>query len=569
MSLRRRVGDWFDERTDYREGLRRALDEDVLGGARFAYVFGSVLTFLLVLQMTTGVFLAMYYSPSSTDAWASVAFIQDQVSAGWFIRGLHSHGASAMVIVAGLHLLQTAIYGAYKKPRELNWIVGVLMLALILAFALTGYLLPWDQTGYWATQVATGIAGTAPIIGAEVQEAMQAGNGYGNLTITRFFSLHVFVLPAALIGLTLLHLKLFRKHHQTPPWWLDKKQLQARVQPFWPDQMFKDMVAMAVVFAGLIALNIYTDGAPLDAPADPSTAFDARPEWYFRSLFQGLKYFHGVFEVIVALGAPVVVGGALLVLPFVDRGPDRSPRKRLKYLAVLGVVFAMTAALTILSFVEDGNNPEFQKAHHDAEASAQKARALAKKYGVPPQGGPAVFTMEPGYRGKLLFSRDCAGCHAGEERKGPEMIEGYNSRQWIADLMRNPSANRFFGVTDISDMEPVEETGEDFDALVELVYAESGADDANAELVKKGALLFDEGNCSDCHSIDWETEEDAGPNLGRRGSPEMLREFIVNPGHLRWFGAKNEMPSNKGKYSDADLDELVNYITALRTKPRP
>jgi ubiquinol-cytochrome c reductase cytochrome b subunit len=569
MSATKRLGDWLDERTGYREGIKKALDEDVLGGARFAYVFGSVLTFLLVLQMTTGVFLAMYYSPSATDAWASVAFLQDQVSAGWFIRGLHSHGASAMVIVAGLHLLQVAIFGAYKKPRELNWIIGVLMLGLLLAFALTGYLLPWDQTGYWATQVATGIAGSSPIIGAQVQEALQAGNGYGNLTITRFFALHVFVLPAALIGLTLVHLTLFRKHHQTPPWWLDEKQLKDRTQPFWPDQMFKDMVAMALVFAALVALNFYTQGAPLDAPADPSTAFDARPEWYFRPLFQGLKYFHGIFEVIVALGAPVLVGGALLALPFVDRGPDRSPKKRLPYLAVLAVGVAVTAVLTILSFAEDRNNPNFQEAHRLAHESSEKARMLARTYGVPPQGGPAVFTMEPGYRGQQLFARDCAGCHVGSDRKGPEIIEGYNNRQWIADFFRSPSANRFFGVTKLDDMEPVKETGEDFDALVELIYAQSGADDVKPALVTKGQALFDDGSCSDCHSIDWETEEELGPNLGRRGSPQMLREFIIDPDHLRWFGKRNEMPSNKGKYSENDMRELVNYLIGLRDKERP
>src|SRR4030095_452851 len=135
--------------------------------------------------------LAMYYSPSSTDAWASVAYIQDQVTMGWFIRALHSHGASAMVIVAGSHLLQTAIYGAYKKPREVNWIVGVLMLGLILVFALTGYLLPWDQKGYWATKVATGIMGSTPVIGSWLQQVVQGGNEYGNLTLTRFFALHV------------------------------------------------------------------------------------------------------------------------------------------------------------------------------------------------------------------------------------------------------------------------------------------------------------------------------------------------------------------------------------------
>ncbi len=570
MSIRSRVGDWFDERTGYREALERALDEDVLGGARFAYVFGSVLVFLLVLQMTTGIFLAMYYSPSSTDAWASVAFIQDQVSAGWFIRGLHSHGASAMVIVAGLHLFQTAVFGAYKKPRELNWIVGVLLLGLIMAFALTGYLLPWDQTGYWATQVATGIAGTSPMIGEQVQQALQAGNGYGNLTITRFYALHVFVLPAALIGLTLLHIALFRKHHQTPPWWLDKKQLKARTQPFWPDQMFKDMVAMALVFAALIALNFYTGGAQLDAPADPSTAFDARPEWYFRFLFQALKYFKGIFEVVVALGAPAVLGGALLALPFLDRGPDRDPAKRKRYLVGLTLGFVMIAVLTMLSFGEDRNNPEFQEAHAAAAKSAAKARELAMLYGVPPEGGPAVFTMEPGYRGQQLFKRDCAGCHVGNDRKGPEIVAGYNSRRWIADFMRNPRANRFFGVTKMDTMDPVvvDEPAE-FRALVELVYSESGAKDIDAALVTKGMEYFDNGNCSDCHSIDWETEEELGPNLGRRGSPDMLREFIVDPGHLRWFGTKNEMPSSKGKYSDSDLNELVNYLLELRAATVP
>ncbi|MCP4443859.1 MAG: hypothetical protein GY811_00755 [Myxococcales bacterium] len=396
---------------------------------------------------------------------------------------------------------------------------------------------------------------------------MQAGNGYGNLTITRFFALHVFVLPALLIGLTVLHIALFRKHHQTPPWWLDEKELQRRAQPFWPDQMFKDMLAMAFVFAVLVIINFKTHGAPLDAPADPSTAFDARPEWYFRSLFQGLKYFHGFFEVIVALGAPVIAGGVLLSLPFVDRGPSKSPRKRLPYLAVLAMGFGVAAALTAISYSEDRNSEEFQSAKAKAHARSQKARMLAKTYGVPPAGGAAVFTQEPGYLGKKLFKRDCAGCHAGpvNDRKGPEIIAGFNNRQYISDLLRNPAANRFFGPTKLDEMEPVTIKGEDFAALVELVYAQTGADDANSALVLKGQELFDDGDCSDCHSIDWETEEDIGPNLGMRGNPAMLREFILDPDHLRWFGEKNEMPSGKGEYNDAELDELVDYLVGLRT----
>lgn len=559
--------DWLDDRSGYRAGLAKALDEDVLGGARFAYVFGSVLAFILILQATTGVLLAMYYSPSATDAWASVAFIQDQVSAGWFVRGLHSHGASAMVIVSGLHLLQTAVFGAYKKPRELNWIVGVMMLGLILAFALTGYLLPWDQTGYWATQVATGIAGTSPVIGEQLQQAVQSGNGYGNLTLTRFFAIHVFVLPAALIGLTIVHIKLFRRHHQTPPWWLSKDQLVARTQPFWPDQMFRDVVAMAVVFAAMVAVNFATHGASLDAPADPAAAFDARPEWYFRPLFQALKYFEGPLEMLVALGAPVVVGGVLLAIPFLDRKPDFSPLRRWPYLLVLLIGLGLTAVLTMLSYLEDRGNPEFQKTQAASHASAKKARALAKEYGVPPAGGVSVFTMEPGYAGRKLFERDCVKCHLGEDREAPELTAGYNSRKWIAAFLREPSGDRFFGLTKIEGMDPVTLEGAEFEAIVELVYSQTGAIDAVPSLAAKGQALFDDDDCSDCHSIDWESEGEEGPNLGRRGSVEMLKAFIVDPDHPRWFGETNEMPDNKGVYSEAELDELVGHVVRLRSLP--
>ena len=150
------------------------LDEPVPGGARWWYVFGSVVTFILTLQLLTGILLASFYSPSSTTAWASVAFIQDQMTMGWFVRGLHSMGASAMVVMTCIHLAQVLIFGAYKAPREMNWIVGVLMMGLVLAFSLTGYLLPWDQKGYWATQVATSIIGTSPVVGSRAQ-AIAAG----------------------------------------------------------------------------------------------------------------------------------------------------------------------------------------------------------------------------------------------------------------------------------------------------------------------------------------------------------------------------------------------------------
>jgi ubiquinol-cytochrome c reductase cytochrome b subunit len=560
-----RIGNWLEERTGYRGALHLALDEPLPGGASFAFVFGSVLVFLLLLQMTTGIFLALNYSASATDAWASVAYIQDQVTLGWFVRGLHSHGASAMVVIAGLHMLQTALYGAYKKPRELNWIVGVLMLGLLLAFALTGYLLPWDQTGYWATKVATGIAGTSPVIGPQLQDLMQGGNEYGNTTLTRFFALHVLVLPAALIGLVALHVMLFRKHGHTPHWWLNDAELQRRTRPFWPDQMFRDMVAMAVVFAGLVIVNVYTGGVHLDAPADPSSSFDARPEWYFRPLFQALKYFTGTMEQVVALGMPVVIGGILLALPFVDRRPNRGPRDRWWQLAALGLLAVVMGGLMVVSFLEDGEDELYQKGIAASEVQARKARTLALHEGVPPSGGTSVYATERFSLARAIWREDCASCHQGSARKGPEIGPGYNSRAWIRAFLQNPSDKRFFGLTEINEMKPVKQKGADLDALVELVYAQTGAKDVDAKLVEQGQALFDgDGDCSNCHSIDGKAEGEPGPNLGGRGSVEVLTEFIARPDHPRWFGKLNEMPTFYNKYNGMERREVAEWIISLR-----
>ena len=564
----KRVLDWLHDRTGYRDAIRHSLEEPVPGGASFAYVFGSVLTFVLLLQMTTGVFLAMYYSPSATDAWASVAYIQDTVSFGWFVRGLHSHGASAMVILAGLHLLQTGLYGAYKKPRELNWIVGVLMLGLILAFALTGYLLPWDQTGYWATKVATGIAGTSPVIGAQLQQVAQGGNEYGNLTLTRFFAIHVFILPGALIGLLVLHVSLFRRHGVTPKWGRTKAELDRDTEPFWPDQLFKDMVAIALAFSALIAVNVYTHGVKLDAPADPASNFDARPEWYFRALFQMLKYFEGTMEHVVALGLPVVVGGVLLGLPFVDRGPDRSPRARGPFLAVLGLGAVAAGLLTFISFREDANDAQLQERLAFAHEQATLARELARTQGVPAAGGPAIFTLQDHYQAKELWAEHCAACHAGEEREGPEIGPGYNSRAWIREFLKNPDGPRFFGMMEWkpeSRMQPVQLEGEDLDAVVEFVYAQSGAMDAKQELAAKGQTLFDDGDCSDCHERDGTTAGSA-PNLGGRGSVDTLAAFIADAGQPHFFGELNKMPKfSRPKLTEDDRYALAEYLIWLRS----
>ena len=183
---------WLEDRIGLSALFKFFMDEPVKGGAKWSYVFGSALVFVFIMQVVSGVLLATGYSASATDAWGSVYYIQHKTFSGWFVRGMHNIGSSAMIVLAVLHMAQILIYGAYRKPRELNWISGVFMLFMIFGFGLTGYLLPWDQKGFWATQVATSIMGLSPVIGEFLKQVVQGGNDYGNLTLTRFYSFHVF-----------------------------------------------------------------------------------------------------------------------------------------------------------------------------------------------------------------------------------------------------------------------------------------------------------------------------------------------------------------------------------------
>jgi len=192
----------------------------------------------------------------------------------------------------------------------------------VLAWAVTGYVLRWDQAGFWANKVEVGIAAATPVLGEAIKKLALGGNDYGNLTLTRFYALHVLILPALIGAVVVVHVKLARKLGPTPLG--DRAQA---LSPRWPDQALRDVIAMAMVFAILLAYVVSTHGADLAAPADPSAPFDARPLWYFRWLFE-LRDLAGSAEKLAALAAPAVVGGALVALPLLDRGPSRDPRRR-------------------------------------------------------------------------------------------------------------------------------------------------------------------------------------------------------------------------------------------------
>ncbi len=272
---------WIESRTGFISMAKDFLTEDIPGGASYWYVFGSATLFAMILQIVTGIFLTFFYAPSAATAWESTRAIYLNPYTH-FLLSLHYWGASAMIALVFLHLLQVLVWGAYKSPRELQWIVGVLLLLVTLVLGLTGYLLPWDMDAYFASQVSLNIAGLPPG-GGILQAIAQGGPTMGTNTINRFFGLHVWLMPAALVLLVGAHLAIFRWNGPAGPVTDDPR--KGKHGRFWPDQMFMDGVASLFVFVIIIALAWI---APpfLDAKADPTNgSFIPYPAWYFLSLF--------------------------------------------------------------------------------------------------------------------------------------------------------------------------------------------------------------------------------------------------------------------------------------------
>lgn len=205
--MRTRVLNWLDDRMGLTAFYRTVLDRKV-PKVNWAFTLGSASLFLAVTQAVTGIFLTVYYVPHPDQAYESVNYITNEVAFGWLIRGVHHWGATLMVIVVFLHMLRTFYYAAYKYPREVTWLTGVFLLLVTLGMGFTGYLLPWNQRAYWATTVGTSIAGTVPFLGPFIESVLRGGDELSALTLARFFSAHIWMLPAALAGLTGIHIYL-------------------------------------------------------------------------------------------------------------------------------------------------------------------------------------------------------------------------------------------------------------------------------------------------------------------------------------------------------------------------
>jgi cytochrome b6 len=323
------------------------------------YYLGGMTLFFFIVQVVTGILLLLYYRPSAEEAYDSVQFIMTRVPFGWLVRSIHSWSANLMVGAAFVHLFSVLFLKAYRRPREITWISGVLLLFVILAFGFTGYLLPWNEVAFFATRVGTDMAGAVPVVGETTVRFLRGGAEVTGATLTRFYGVHVAVLPAITTVLLGLHLLLVQYHGMSVP-----PSIEARAKtdgrpvptmPFVPHFALRDLFGWTVALAMLAGLSAYLPWE-LGHKADPFAPAPAgiHPEWYFLWTFQALKYVPGrvlgldgelVAIIVMSLGA-----GALVFLPFIDRNTPRS-RAVITWAAAAALVFMVV--MTALAFTGD------------------------------------------------------------------------------------------------------------------------------------------------------------------------------------------------------------------------
>jgi quinol-cytochrome oxidoreductase complex cytochrome b subunit len=372
------LGDWFDDRTNYRKLLREGLYEAVPVRGAWWYSLGSATLILILLQLATGIFLLFQYVPSTSEALASLRWVKEHDAFGAAVRALHLWGAYVLMFVIGLHMVRTFTSGSYKRPRELNWLTGVVLFLLVLGLAITGAFLPWDEAAYWTAVVVTNVPAYIPLVGDWVRTLWRGGDFVGPVTLSRTFGIHVWLLPGALFTLILVHLALLRKHGEFGSWvnyrgsWRSRPpgeeppaarrdaeppypsapadeewSVPLETQDFYPHQTFRDGVVSAALVLVVVGLAL-TIGAPLESGPDPATtSYTPVPEWFFLPLDQLLvlapRQLIGLSVLLPALGVLF-----LAAVPWLDRGPERDPFQRAVVILPAAVIVFLILTLTLL-----------------------------------------------------------------------------------------------------------------------------------------------------------------------------------------------------------------------------
>lgn len=538
----RRLNSWLDHRTGINTAARKFLYEQIPASSGWKQVFGSVAVFLFLVQAFTGALLAFNFAPTPGDAYHSLRYILTEVTGGLLIRGLHHWGASMMVVVVVLHMVQVFLYGAYKKPREATWMAGVVLLLLTLAYGLTGYLLPWDNRAYWGTVVATRIAASAPLMGPYLTRFLGGSGSVGVVTFARFYGLHVLLLPPATALLIAVHVYLVRKHGVAP---VPGDELVPRRQ-FYPVQVFKDTVAIFVAFALLFLLAVLVR-VPLEQLADPTdTAYTPRPEWYFLFLFQSLKVFEGSLEVIGSVVLPGLAVLALLLVPFIDRGRMVKVSRRIFAAGFVLLAAAGWAGLTV--------------------AAVKSTPVPTAAQSIDYSGPTDWIQLSPEEMAGVAYFRQekCKVCHAlnGEGSSiGPDLTRTAVRKDaaWMIQHFKRPSA-----MVPGSFMPPIQLNDAQLNSLaaflLKLNSENATAIDNAPEFATQGALIYQNNHCNECHMVNGMGTRVGPPlnGLSKRETRSWVEQHFAEPAKL---SPGTIMPPYR--FSADDLQDLVDYLFAL------
>ena len=545
MELKRRLFAWLDHRTGVESAIRDFLYEDIPGSSGWHQVFGSVAMFLFMVQAFTGVLLAFNYAPTPGDAYNSVRYIVTEVTGGRLIHGLHHWGASMMIVVVVIHMTQVFLYGGYKKPREATWMVGVVLLLVVLAFGLTGYLLPWDNRAYWGTVVSTQIMSSAPLLGSYLKRLLGSDGSVGVVTFARFYALHVLILPQVIISLIVFHIFLVRKHGVAPA-----PDESGPTKKFFPEQVMKDTIAVFTAFVILYTMAMFVE-IPLGRLADPTDlTYIPRPDWYFLFLFQTLKFFKGSLEPVGSILLPNLAILALFLTPFVDRGKLKKVTQRTVAIGVVTLAAIGWGALTLAAIKTTPPSAEEQ-------ASTQPPTPL------PPSG---LNKFSPQEVAGLGFFRQekCQACHdlnGGTNKAGPNLAttSEHRSAAWMLKYFKNPNQ-----VVPGSNMAPIQLSDSNLNALAAFLLKLTPANAAEVasvpDSVVHGAQIYEAQGCGNCHMVNGVGTKLGPPlnGLAQRRDAQWVAKHFANPAAM---SPGSIMPPTQ--LPPSDMQSLVDYVLSL------
>jgi ubiquinol-cytochrome c reductase cytochrome b subunit len=405
MKIVKDLLDWLEDRTGLTKPIMHMLAHPVPPGAKWYYVFGTAIMTAFIVQVVTGIALSTLYVPSASQAYETVQYISHQAPLGAFIRAIHYYGASAMILFTGMHMIQVYLFGSFKYPRELNWLVGVALLFLTVAMGFTGQILRWDQNSVWTVAVGAQQALRIPVVGKLLVNVLVSGPEVGSATLSHFFSYHVFLLPGILIGGIVLHVWLVLHNGISEPpvagELVDPKTYRKKYSdmlkrdgvPFWPDAAWRDIVFSTIVILGIVALAFWFGPPPVERPPDPSLVnAQPKPDWYLLWYFALLALLPKELEDWVIVLAPPLIVTIFLLVPILAPTGERSPSRRPWAVAAVAFIVSFVLALTVEGFKETWS-PNF-------EAKVLTPEIIGAKSG-------------PVYDGAQVFdNKGCLYCHA-------------------------------------------------------------------------------------------------------------------------------------------------------------